>query len=53
MKAEVEQSFDPIFYRDATNGVPGIYGPGYAERRRERIKQNYGIDVPASVPNQS
>ncbi|MCJ1394976.1 hypothetical protein MMC18_007857 [Xylographa bjoerkii] len=25
----------------------GIYGPGYEERRRERIKQNYGIHVPA------
>ncbi|MCJ1483777.1 hypothetical protein MMC06_003945 [Schaereria dolodes] len=25
----------------------GIYGPGYDARRRERIKQNYGIDVPA------
>ena len=25
----------------------GIYGPGYAERRRETIKQNYGIDVGA------
>lgn len=25
----------------------GIYGPGYAERRKERIKQNYGIDVPS------
>jgi len=24
----------------------GIYGPGYEERRRERIKQNYGIDIP-------
>ncbi|KAK5940594.1 hypothetical protein PMZ80_007011 [Knufia obscura] len=23
----------------------GIYGPGYEERRRERIKQNHGIDV--------
>lgn len=23
----------------------GIYGPGYAERRRERIKQRYSIDV--------
>ena len=23
----------------------GIYGPGYEERRRERIKQRYGIDV--------
>ncbi|KAL3426219.1 Tim17/Tim22/Tim23 family protein [Phlyctema vagabunda] len=25
----------------------GIYGPGYDERRRQRIKENYGIDVPA------
>jgi hypothetical protein len=24
----------------------GIYGPGYAERRKQRIKENYGIDVP-------
>jgi len=28
----------------------GIYGPGYEERRRERIKQNYGIDIAASAP---
>ncbi|KAA8649812.1 hypothetical protein EYZ11_005499 [Aspergillus tanneri] len=27
----------------------GIYGPGYAERRRERIKEAYGIDVPTSA----
>ncbi|PTU18187.1 hypothetical protein P175DRAFT_0504092 [Aspergillus ochraceoroseus IBT 24754] len=26
----------------------GIYGPGYEQRRRERIKEAYGIDVPAS-----
>jgi hypothetical protein len=25
----------------------GIYAPGYAERRKERIKQAYGIDVPS------
>jgi len=24
----------------------GIYGPGYDERRRQRIKETYGIDVP-------
>ena len=24
----------------------GIYGPGYRERRAERIKETYGIDVP-------
>ncbi|OJJ02847.1 hypothetical protein ASPVEDRAFT_42368 [Aspergillus versicolor CBS 583.65] len=28
----------------------GIYGPGYQERRRERIKEAYGIDVPTSAP---
>ena len=26
--------------------VAGIYGPGYRERRADRIKQAYGIDVP-------
>ncbi|KAH8434997.1 uncharacterized protein LDX57_012626 [Aspergillus melleus] len=26
----------------------GIYAPGYAERRRERLKEAYGIDVPTS-----
>ncbi|KAH6677507.1 hypothetical protein B0J14DRAFT_651402 [Halenospora varia] len=25
----------------------GIYAPGYDERRQQRIKENYGIDVPA------
>lgn len=33
--------------RHLTTQFAGIYGPGYAERRRERIKQNYGIEVPA------
>ncbi|KAL8970629.1 MAG: hypothetical protein Q9183_001425 [Haloplaca sp. 2 TL-2023] len=28
----------------------GIYGPGYQERRRERLKQNLGIDVPETFP---
>ncbi|OJJ82872.1 Tim17/Tim22/Tim23/Pmp24 family protein [Aspergillus glaucus CBS 516.65] len=26
----------------------GLYGPGYAERRRERIKEAYGFDVPTT-----
>ena len=26
----------------------GIYGPGYRERRAQRLKENYGIDVPQS-----
>jgi hypothetical protein len=30
--------------------ILGIYAPGYAERRRERIKRNYGIDVSVSQP---
>jgi hypothetical protein len=28
--------------------ITGIYGPGYEERRRERIKERYGIDVSAA-----
>jgi hypothetical protein len=24
----------------------GVYGPGYEARRKQRIKENYGIDVP-------
>ncbi len=39
-----------IFERDLEDYTitlyAGIYGPGYEERRRERIKQHYGIDVP-------
>ncbi|PGH26551.1 hypothetical protein AJ80_01680 [Polytolypa hystricis UAMH7299] len=31
----------------------GIYGPGYAERRQARIKENYGIDVPVSQSSAS
>lgn len=26
----------------------GLYGPGYAERRAQRIKEAYGIEVPTS-----
>lgn len=36
--------------KDSNPSFPGIYGPGYAERRRERIKQAYGIDVPNTPP---
>lgn len=25
--------------------LTGIYGPGYTERRAQRIKDNYGIEV--------
>ena len=32
--------------KSSTDDWAGIYGPGYAERRRERLKQRYGIDVP-------
>ncbi|BDD55580.1 hypothetical protein MPDQ_002105 [Monascus purpureus] len=28
----------------------GIYAPGYAERRRDRIKEAYGIEVPITAP---
>lgn len=26
--------------------IVGVYGPGYRERRADRIKQNHGIEVP-------
>ncbi|KAL8700592.1 MAG: hypothetical protein Q9224_000893 [Gallowayella concinna] len=29
--------------------ITGITGPGYQERRRERLKQRYGIDVPQTA----
>lgn len=28
----------------------GIYGPGYKERRAERIKEAYGVDVTNNTP---
>ncbi len=28
----------------------GIHAPGYDVRRRARIKQNYGIDIPEKFP---
>ncbi|OJJ49210.1 hypothetical protein ASPZODRAFT_129624 [Penicilliopsis zonata CBS 506.65] len=31
----------------------GIFAPGYAERRRDRIKEAYGIDVPTTQPSAS
>ncbi|KAL8959098.1 MAG: hypothetical protein Q9193_003980 [Seirophora villosa] len=31
----------------------GIYGPGYEERRRERIQKRYGVDVAQSVTQAS
>lgn len=35
-----------VFHKSTgTDYILGIYAPGYAERRRERIKQAYGIDV--------
>lgn len=39
---------DRSLHRGIANQFIGVYGPGYDERRRERIKQSYGIDVPAS-----
>jgi hypothetical protein len=29
--------------------VAGIFGPGYQERRAERLQQNYGIEVPSAA----
>jgi len=29
--------------------IPGIYPPGYEQRRAERLKERYGFDVPPPV----
>ena len=42
----------PILVFEAECFGIGIYGPGYAERRAARIKQNYGVDVPTTNPGQ-
>lgn len=46
--ARVEVCFERLFERCTASLTtdPGIYGPGYEERRKQRIKENYGIDVP-------
>lgn len=31
-----------------TNSFPGVYGQNYEQRRAERIKEAYGIEVPTS-----
>jgi hypothetical protein len=36
--------------RKHSNYAAGIYAPGYEERRRQRIKEKYGIDVPTNPP---
>jgi len=28
----------------------GVYAPGYEERRRERIREKYGLDVSGVTP---
>ena len=33
-----------------THRTVGIYAPGYEQRRAERIKERYGIDVPVQSP---
>ena len=43
-KEEVNSSIFELFAH--TDQEAGIYGPGYEERRRQRLKENYGIDVP-------
>ena len=40
-----------ILSKLVANRCLGIYGPGYAERRRQRIKERYGVDVPIDPPS--
>lgn len=37
-----------VYWRMLTKYYLGIYGPGYAERRRALLKEKYGIEVPAT-----
>lgn len=38
-----------LSYWGATaNYLSGIYGPGYRQRRAQRLKEAYGIDVPSA-----
>ena len=39
---------DRFLHIGIANRFTGVYGPGYDERRRERIKQRYGIEVPSN-----
>jgi hypothetical protein len=38
--------FEEITIVLVSQRIPGIYGPGYDERRRERIRERYGLEVP-------
>jgi hypothetical protein len=42
--AKAEVCFDNRFGWVSLIESPGIYGPGYEERRRERLAEKYGID---------
>jgi LDH2 family malate/lactate/ureidoglycolate dehydrogenase len=36
----------PSVWRSSSlTGGSGIYGPGYEERRKQRIKERYGIEI--------
>ena len=39
-----------VLYADLSDDVLGVYAPGYTERRVERIKEAYGIDVTNPTP---
>lgn len=39
-----------LLHRVETDQILGVYAPGYAERRAERIRENYGIDVTNPQP---
>lgn len=39
-----------LLHRVDTDRTLGVYAPGYAERRAERIRENYGIDVTNPQP---
>ena len=40
------EASSPLIAQLVANDDAGIYGPGYRERRADRLKERYGLDVP-------
>lgn len=45
VKVEVRLQYERAMVTQLTQSSLGIYGPGYEERRAQRLKDNYGIEV--------
>lgn len=48
MSERVEVCVANGIFEAFSNMSSGVYGPGYLDRRKERIKAAYGLDVPGT-----